>query len=85
MEAIRTFLVNFVTEKQHPWKDLFLKELQTTTGFTAVGYAAWANGALLTDKIIAHFNKDTVNKIVSHHLEIAPVESSMLSWGDAAQ
>ncbi|MCP4296388.1 MAG: hypothetical protein GY786_12340 [Proteobacteria bacterium] len=80
MEAIRAFLVNFITEKQHPWKELLLKELQTTTGFTAVGYAAWANGALLTDKIIAHYNKDTVNKIVRHHLEIAPVESSMLSF-----
>lgn len=79
IDSARNFLNIIVNDHVESGKDIFLKELQTTEGFTGFGYGAWSSNKKVIDKIVVKYNNGKVNDYVRNYLNIEPVKSSMLS------
>jgi len=81
LDNIRKFAAAFASQKEFAGKDIFLKELTTTQGFTGLSYGNWIHSTHIEDRIIAAFNSTDVNELVRAQLRVAPSESTMLSLG----
>ncbi|MGW8195413.1 MAG: hypothetical protein ACWGOX_14235, partial [Desulforhopalus sp.] len=79
IDSNRKFLSKIVTAYTGGGRDIFLKELRATEGFTGFGYGAWSSDAKVTDRIVVTYNDTEVNSYVGNYLKIEPIRSSMLS------
>ncbi len=64
---------------ENGYKDVLVKELNTTNGFNGVGVQVWEENDILYDKIVASYSQEGVNDIVREYLGNVPVKSSMLN------
>lgn len=79
VNQVRRFLTDVVNTHANAGKELLLKELQTTRGFTGFGFGAWSSDKNVVDKVVVTYDANEVNNHVQNYLNIAPVRSSMLS------
>jgi len=83
IENIRNELYSILDTYEFSQKDLFLKELKTTTGFTSVGYGAWQGLKRVDDKVVVQYDRTSINDLVKNHLVIPPSTSTMFSLTSA--
>ncbi len=83
IENMRSELYGIADAYEFPQKDLFLKELKTTTGFTSVGYGAWQGLKCVDDKVVVQYDRASVSDLVKNHLVIPPSKSTMFSLTSA--
>lgn len=76
---VRKFVAETVFNLDFPGRELLLKELKTTVGFSNFGYGSWNKKKNIKDKILVQYNRNEVNSVVKNHIKAAPIRSSMLS------
>jgi len=81
LDNIRKFARDFASQQEFSGKDIFLKELATTQGFTGLGYGNWIHSTYIEDRVVAAFDSAKVNELVRTQLLVTPSESTMLSLG----
>jgi len=79
VKNVRDFTTTVLGEYNFPRKEILLKELATTTGFSSFGYGAWRGHIGIEDKIAVRYDPAKVNSLVKKHLSIQPSNSSMFS------
>ncbi|MFW2366602.1 MAG: DUF3352 domain-containing protein [Desulforhopalus sp.] len=79
VDRLRGFLTDFVKNNIMAGRELFLKELHTTLGFTGFGFGAWSREESVVDKVIVTYDTEEVNSHVKNYLDVVPSKSSMLS------
>lgn len=79
INEIREFVAETLGELSFTGKDLLLKELATTVGFSNVGYGSWNKKKSVIDKVLVQYNSNEVNNVVKNHIDATPIRSSMLS------
>ena len=79
VKNVRDFTTTVLGEYNFPRKEILLKELTTTTGFSSFGYGAWRGHIGIEDKIAVRYDPAKVNSLVKKHLSIQPSNSSMFS------
>lgn len=78
INSLRKFLAKKIEPLLFTGKELLLKELKTTVGFSHFGYGSWSNELTVVDKIMVQYNKHIVNNIVKAHMDIAPAYCTTL-------
>lgn len=79
MKTAREFFSSLFEAHSFPNKDVLLKDLQSTIGFTGFGYGAWRKHSQIEEKVLIHFEKSEINAFAKRYVETPQVESSMLS------
>ncbi len=79
LASCRHFLLQLAETSENGYKDVLVKELNTTNGFNGVGVQVWEENDILYDKIVASYSQEGVNDIVREYLGNVPVKSSMLN------
>jgi len=83
IENMRNELYNIANTYEFSQKELFLKELKTTTGFTSVGYGAWQGLKRVDDRVVVQYERTSVSDLVKNHLVVPPSKSTMFSLTSA--
>lgn len=81
LNSLRNFAAEVALSKDFVAKEIVLKELETTQGFSALGYGNWIHKGYVRDKTIVRYSSECVNSLVREHLQIIPTTSTMLSLG----
>jgi len=79
VENVRNFAKTLLGDMSFPQKNILLKELDTTKGFSSFGYGAWLGRSSIEDKIAVRFNSSKVNALVKEHVRIEPTKCTMFS------
>ncbi len=79
IEEVRTSIVKQTADMTFTGKELLLKELATTVGFTNLGYGSWNRKKRAIEKVLVQYKSDEVNSVVKNYINALPTRSSMLS------